>query len=262
MNRIKKWVSLLAAGLLAHGAVLAIAPVQSVAYASLSGTLQDFESLAVSDPAGSLLEGLVTLGDVQFGERFDGQELGVTKAPRPGEVAQDWFDDLSYGAPVAGLSLLAGAAGSNLGAYDYGDANGKALTGIGPQNSDGGDAFVSFGFGAISARIAVGQSALGFQVRDADGGVGFLSLYRVDGSLIQTLALGPLQNGFYAFARSDGTTDIAGFSLFQSDSYYGIAIDNLKYGGISAVPEPGSSLLLAAGLIALLGARRRCPAQA
>ncbi|MBT9457346.1 MAG: PEP-CTERM sorting domain-containing protein [Burkholderiaceae bacterium] len=254
MNRIKKWVSLLAAGLLAHGAVLAIAPVQSVAYASLSGTLQDFESLAVSDPVGSLLEGLVTLGDVQFGERFDGQELGVTKAPRPGEVAQDWFDDLSYGAPVAGLSLLAGAAGGNLGAYDYGDANGKALTGIGPQNSDGGDVF---GLGSISARFDAAQSALGFQVRDADGGTGLLSLYRVDGSLIQTLALGPLQNSFYAFARSDGTADIAGFSLYQSDSYFGIAIDKLKYGGISAVPEPGSSLLLGAGLIALLGARRR-----
>ncbi|MBT9503311.1 MAG: PEP-CTERM sorting domain-containing protein [Burkholderiaceae bacterium] len=259
MNPTKKTISLLAAGLLAQGAALAIAPVQGVAYASLSGTLQDFESLAVSDPAGNLLEGIVSLGGVQFGERFDGQELGVTKAPRPGVIAQDWFDDLTYGAPLAGLSLLAGAAGSNLGGYDYGDANGKALTGIGPQNSDGGDVF---GLGAISARFAVGQSALGFQVRDADGGAGFLSVYRLDGSLIQTLTLGPLQNSFYAFARSDGMADIAGFSLYQSDSYYGIAIDNLIYGGISAVPEPGSSLLLAAGLIALLGARRRCPAQA
>jgi len=257
MNRFKKTIPLLAAGLLVQGAAQAVAPVQSVAYGALTGTLQDFESLSVNDPAGSMLEGLVTLGGVQFGERFDGQELSVTKAPRPGEIAQDWFDDLSYGAPVAGLSLLAGATGANLGGYDYGDVNGKALVGIGPQNSDGGDASAGFGFGAISARFAVGQSALGFQVRDADGGAGFLSLYRSDGSLIQTLALGPLQNSFYAFARSDGTADIAGFSLYQSDSYFGIAIDKLKYGGISAVPEPGSSLLLGAGLIALLGARRR-----
>lgn len=38
--------------------------------------------------------------------------------------------------------------------------------------------------GAISRRFASGQSALGFQVREANGGSGWLSLYRADGSLV------------------------------------------------------------------------------
>lgn len=248
-----KTITALLVGALATASASATTAVDSVAYAALSGTLMNFEALTVADPDGSLLEGLVELGGVQFGERFAGQELAVTRAPRPGEVAQDWFDNLSYGAPASGLSLLAGAVGQNLGVYDYGDADGKALAGIGPKAGGFGE---NFGFGAISARFGVAQSALGFQVRDADGGSGFLSLYRADGSLIETLALGPLGNSFYAFARVGGTADIAGFSLFHADSYYGIAIDNLKYGGVSPVPEPAASLLLAAGLLTLLGLRR------
>ena len=55
----------------------------------------------------------------------------MAKAPRPGAVAQDWFDDLSFGTPAAGLTLLAGEAGANLGAYHYGDADGAALFGMG-----------------------------------------------------------------------------------------------------------------------------------
>lgn len=250
---MKKTITALLIGAGFAAPASAAGAVESVAYTAVSGTLVNFETLTVVDPDGSLLEGLVDLGGVQFGERFAGQELAITKAPRQGEVAQDWFDNLAYGTPTSGLSLLAGATGQNLGVYDYGDADGKALAGIGPK---AGGLAENFGFGAISARFTVAQSALGFQVRDADGGSGFLSLYRADGSLIETVALGPLGSSFYAFARVGGTADIAGFSLFHADSYYGIAIDNLKYGGVSPVPEPATSLLLAAGLLTLLGLRR------
>lgn len=252
MHRLIKQMAL---GLSLGAAGLAGAQVGSVDYASLSGSVVDFESLAPSDPDGSLLEGLLSVGGLQFGERFAGQELAELRAPRPGEPAQDWFDNLAFGLPSAGLSLLAGAAGQNLGVYDYGDAGGgKALAGIGPKP---GDFAENFGFGAISGRFASGQSALGFQVRDADGGQAWLSLYRADGSLIQTLGIAALDNSFYAFARSGGLADIAGFSLTHSDSYYGIAIDNFKFGSVTAVPEPGSAALLLAGLLTLGGVARR-----
>ena len=239
-------------GLAIAAPVLADAPVRSVGYASLSGPVVSFEDLTLADPGGSLLEGIVNSGGVQFGERFAGQELAIAKAPRPGSAlpAQDWFDDLRYGSPVAGLVLLAGDAGANLGGYDYGDANHQALAGVGPQNSDGSD---PFGMGAISARFSTPVSALGLLLRETDGGDAWLSLYRSDGSLIQTLSLGPLQDGTVAFERSDGSADIAGFTLYHRDSYYGIAIDNLVLA--SAVPEPAGAWLWAAGLIGLAALR-------
>ncbi len=230
--------------------------IDRVDYTTLSGASVSFNELG----PGGLLEGLLNSGGVQFGERFGGQELSVTKAPRLGEVAQDWFDDLSYGQPSHGLLLEAGASGANLGVYDYGDGRAQALAGIGPPQPGGSDPYFGFGLGAISARFASGQQAIGFQLRDANGGSALLSLYRIDGSLIQRLNLGPVADQSYAFARSDGAADIAGFSLSNVDGYYGIAIDNLVFGSVSAVPEADSAWLLLAGL-PILGAKtkRRFP---
>ena len=217
-----------------------------VAYASLHGSAITFSELT----DGASIDGLLSSGGVLFGERFAGQELAVAKAPRPGAVAQDWFDDLSFGAPSAGLTLLAGVAGANLGAYNYGDADGTALFGVGPQIGS------ADGFGAISARFASPVSALGFQLRDADGGAITLNLYRTDGSLIQAVDLSGRGDGRYAFALANGAADIAGFTLTNRDGYYGVAIDNLVLA--AAVPEPASALLLLPGLLTLgIAARRR-----
>lgn len=217
-----------------------------VAYASLGGAAVTFSELT----DGAAIDGLLTSGGVQFGERFAGQELAVAKAPRPGTVAQDWFDDLSFGAPSVGLTLLAGAAGANLGAYNYGDADGMALFGAGPQIG------AADGFGAISARFTSPVSALGLQLRDADGGAITLSLYRTDGSLIQAVDLSGRSDGRYAFARMGGAADIAGFSLTNRDSYYGVSLDNLVLAA-APVPEPGSALLALGGLLTLAVGRRR-----
>ncbi len=247
----KQFVAGLGALALACGAQ---AQTQAVAWTQIQGPVQSFESLVVGDPLGSLIDGVLVLGGLQFGERFAGQELAVAIVPRPGNpLEQDRFDDLRFGLPSPGLQLLAGAAGANLGVYDYGDAGGKALAGIGPGASNE----EHFGFGAISVRFDAPQSALGFEVREADGGEGWLALYRDDGSLIQRISLGSLANGRYAFARDGHVADIAGFSLYHRDSYYGIAIDNLVVG--SVVPEPPAALLLAGGLLAGALLRRRPP---
>lgn len=238
----------LAVGLVA-GAAHAAA-TSEVAYTSLAGTVITFAELT----DGAYYDGLLTSGGVQFGERFAGQELAVAKAPRPGEAAQDWFDDLGAGSPTAGLTLLAGAAGANLGAYDYGDAHGKALFGVGPLSG------ASDGFGAISARFASPVSALGFQLRDVDYGTVTLSLYRLDGSLIQNVDLSGRtdQQGdlFVAFSRTGNTADIAGFSLTNRDAYYGVSMDNLVLAA-APVPEPGSYALLLAGIAVVGGVARR-----
>lgn len=228
------------------------AATNEVAYASLAGPTVSFNELAAGVFDNAYFDGLLTSGGVQFGERFAGQELAVAKAPRPGAVAQDWFDDLSLGAPTAGLTLLAGATGANLGAYHYGDADGAALFGMGPLAGS------ADGFGAISARFAAPVSALGLQLRDVEGGAVTLSLYRVDGSLIQAVDLSGRSDGRFAFARSGGTADIAGFSLTNRDSYYGVSLDNLVLA--NPVPEPATALLFVPGLLALgLVARRRSP---
>lgn len=222
------------------------AATHEVGYASLGGTAVSFTELA----DGAVIDGLLSSGGVLFGEHFAGQELAVAKAPRPGAVAQDWFDDLSFGSPTAGLALLAGAQGANLGAYNYGDADGMALFGAGPLVG------AADGFGAISARFAAPVSALGLQLRDADGGAITLSLYRTDGSLIQAVDLSGRADGRYAFARSGGAADIAGFTLTNRDSYYGVSLDNLVLAA-APVPEPAAALLLPAGLALLLAVRRR-----
>ena len=252
MKFAKKTLAIAAIGLLA--AVAQAGTVDEVSYGQLSGMTVSFSELALAGGDTQLIEGLFSSGGVTFGERFAGQELSVTKAPRPGEIAQDWFDDLSFGAPTAGLNLLAGATGANLGAYNYGDDSGVALAGIGPQNTDGSD---PFGFGALSAKFTSPVSALGFQLRDSDLGTITLNLYRTDGSLISTVDLSGRADGWYAFARGDGTADIAGFSLTNRDTYYGIAIDNLAIGAVAAVPEPSMALLLGGGLALLSLARRR-----
>lgn len=240
-------ITLLAAALaLASGAAAAQAAATSeVAYGSLSGSVITFSELADGH-----IDSLLTSGGVQFGERFAGQEMAVAKAPRPGEVAQDWFDDLSFGSPTAGLTLLAGAAGANLAAFDYGNPGGTSLYGMGPLSE------AAEGLGAISARFAAPVSALGFELVDANGGAITLSLYRLDGSLIQNLDLSGRHNGFVAFSRAGGTADIAGFSLTNRDDYYGVSIDNLVLSA-APVPEPGSYALMLAGMAVVAGVVRR-----
>lgn len=251
--RIRVCALTLTAALAAGAAGASTPAIVSVGYGTLTGPVVNFEELVLgANPDGTLYDGVLSSGGVQFGERFAGQELALVKAPRPGAVAQDWFDDLSLGSPLAGLAVAAGDSGANLGAYAYADSAGHALAGIGPPNTDGSD---PFGFGSIAARFATGVAGLGLQLREANGGDGWLNLYRADGSLIESLALGPLQDGLYGWARSDGTADIAGFSLYHRDTYYGVAIDNLLLA--SAVPEPGRAALLIAGALAAAAVARR-----
>jgi hypothetical protein len=63
-------------------------------------------------------------------------------------------------------------------------------------------------------------------------------------------------DGRYAFSRSGGAADIAGFTLTHRDSYYGVSLDNLVLTA-APVPEPASALLLVPGLLTLAAVARR-----
>ena len=82
----------------------------------------------------------------------------------------------------------------------------------------------------------------------------------VDGSLIQTVDLSGRSDAqgelFVAFARTGNAADIAGFTLTNRDSYYGVSLDNLALAA-APVPEPASALLLVPGLLMLAAVARR-----
>jgi hypothetical protein len=222
------------------------AQVTQVDYAALTGTeFISFAGVTGGPSPGTNYNGVIVVGGVAFGERFDGQML----------TAAGNFDQLS-GTPSNGLTLLAGANGQNLAFFQ--SPAGQVLSGIGPAGFPVPDAI---GEGVVSLLFSSDQSEFGFRLAGGHNGTANVGFFRADGSLIQTIALGNLPlTASYGFTRNAGIMDIRGISIWNDD-LTGIGLAGLRHNVQSAIPEPSTWAMMIGGF-GLMGIamrrRRRC----
>lgn len=170
-----------------------------------------FETVASSPGPGRLYE--ILDGDgATFGERFAGQ---IREA--------DGDHDVIRGEPFDPLTPIAGAERESLGVQRV--FNNNVLVGFGPQQYPSRKAS---GEGAIAVAFDADQSAIGFRLVGGEEGEATITFLRRDGSIIVSLALGPLGESQFGFLRGGGARDIAGFVIDNLDPE-GIAIDDIIF---------------------------------
>lgn len=245
MSRVSTSTLALCAGLVASLNVSAL-PINSTAYASLTGTqLITFDDVAGGGAPGTNYDAIFESGNTAIGEHFVGQTVGV-----------NGDSDTLAGAPTAPLTLTVGAPGQNLNVFTN---TSQVLTGLGPR---GFPDFSAIGEGAFAVLFDFDQSEFGFQLVGGNGGNGFVSFFRRNGTLIDSLTIASLADDFYGFTRDGGLKDIAGVSIYNDDGG-GVGFDNLKFdvagviGDPNAVPEPTSLAVAGLGLLGLSLSRRR-----
>lgn len=187
-------------------------PICLVDYNSLNlAEIITFETVASSAGPGRLYE-LLDGDGATFGERFAGQLRDI-----------DGDHDIIRGLPFAPLTPIAGAENESLGVQRV--FNNNVLIGFGPLQYP---ARRAAGEGAIAVAFDVDQSAIGFRLVGGEDGEATITFLRRDGSVIVSLALGPLGEDTYGFLRGNGARDIAGFVIDNQDPE-GIAIDDLIF---------------------------------
>lgn len=186
-----------------------------VPQSSLSFTkLIDFNDVTSSLGIGSRIDEVLVRDGVVFGERFAGQIR---------EASGDF--DVITGTPLLPLTVLDGGPGQTLGAMHL--LGTIVLHGHGNRSYPRVEAV---GEGAVAVLFERDQPTLGFDIRGGEQGYASVQFLRRDGSVIDTLTLGPLAEDSYGFMREGMQPDIAGFILLNTDPQ-GIALDNLRFEG-------------------------------
>ncbi len=232
---------LFAAFLLALGSLASAGPINIVPYASLTGTyIVTFDDLPAAGTPGTNYDTTTSSQGVMFGERFAGQALSYSGL----------FDVLDANATAA-LTVIAGAPNQNVSLLTFLGTN--TLVGLG---NTGFSNFDAIGEGSLAFSFSSDQSQFGFQLAGGDTGNAYVSFFRRNGTLIETLTLANLADDYYGFSREGGLRDIAGVSIYNFDAA-GIVLDNLKHDVASNVPDAGATLLLfGMGLAGLTTFRR------
>ena len=218
-------------------ALPAQAQIAQVSYDALTGPqIVTFAAVPGGTAPGTNYDNILVVNGVAFAERFAGQSV----------TANGNFDVLS-GTPTAELTLVPGDAAHNLSVFT-GPA-GPVLNGLGTQGFPVGDAI---GEGAVSILFSSDQSEFGFRYGGGNGANIFLSFFRADGSLIQSITLAgiPLV-GSYGFIRDGGVQDIRGVSIWNNDPT-GFGFSAFRHNIPSAVPEPGTWAMMLLGF-AMIG---------
>ena len=244
---LRKYLSTIATvGAAISSATAAQAQLTQVGYDTLSGTqTTSFGAVPGGASPGTNYDNILIVNGVAFGERFAGQTVS----------ANGNFDQVS-GTPTNGLTLLAGSAGQNLSVFQ--SPAGPVLSGLGPLGFPNANAI---GEGAISILFSSDQSEFGLRLTGSDGGNAFLGFYRSDGSLIDLITLNGLPLvSTVGFRRDGGVSDIRGISFWNAD-VTGFGLATIRYNVPSAVPEPGTWMLMLAGFggigLAIRRQRRR-----
>jgi hypothetical protein len=188
-------------------------PVCLVDVQSLRFTkLIDFDDVINSMGIGSRIDHVLVRDGAVFGERFAGQSRGEL-----GDY------DLISGTPLAPLMVLDGGPGQTLGAMRLMDT--IVLHGHGPRQYPSAEAV---GEGSVAVLFDRDQPAMSFDIRGGEQGYATVQFLRRDGSLIDSVSIGPLSETSYAFRRNGQIPDIAGFLLLNTDPQ-GVALDNLRF---------------------------------
>ena len=195
------------------GEIVAISP-SSLTTTETAG----FDGVAGGPAPGASYDGVLALEGVSVAERFVGQAIS----------AGSGFDTLSAGA-VGPLRLQPGASGRNVCVFEY--TSGNVLAGLGDL---GFPEFDAIGEGSCAFLFDTDQSELGIDLVGGNGGAATVIFFRRDATVIDTIVVGGLGEGSYAFRRADGSSDIAGCSVHNDDGG-GIGIDNVRF---SACKKP------------------------
>lgn len=224
------------------------APINIVGYGTVGPDVVTFSDIATGTfPSFVNYDGILVSGGVSFAERFVDQTLGAAG------------DNDTLGATASNpLALQVGLPGRNLsGGADLG------IVGLYPCGPRGCADPNGYGEGSFAMLFPTLVSEVGLEAYFADTSANnlILQFFRFDGSLIDSVTvatgtgLGPLAFGF---ERDSSIRDIAGVSVYNTDPG-GLAYDNITFNRLpsATTPEPGSLLLLLAGLAAARIVRRR-----
>lgn len=163
---------------------------------------------------GTYYPNVIESGGALFGEHFDGQTV-------------QGRSDVVSGTPSDPLWLRPGKLGENLRVYFL--KGSQTVEGVDPSKAS------NTAEGAVACLFDYDQSEVGFEVWYGNGGHATVLFYRRNGSLVDSIVITDLGHpSSYGFRRADGSHDIAGIVIQNSD-LGGITFDNICH-DVSGIP--------------------------